>query len=112
MKQVDKINPAQKQTSFQYCALSFLPWKNPVATADGYIFEITHVIPFIKKYGIHPVTKEELKIGDLVKLNFQRNEKGEYLCPISKKVLNESSHIIAIKESGNVYSFESYDELN
>lgn len=34
------------------------------------------------------------------------------MCPISKKILTENSHIIAIKETGNVYSYEAYDELN
>ena len=34
------------------------------------------------------------------------------MCPISKKILSETSHIIAIRETGNVYSYEAYEELN
>jgi peptidyl-prolyl cis-trans isomerase-like protein 2 len=45
---------------------------------------------------------------ELIKLNFHKNEKGEYHCPITYKVFNDFSHIIAIRETGNVYSYEAY----
>ena len=31
---------------------------------------------------------------------------GEYHCPITFRVFNENSHIVAIRTSGNVYSYE------
>ena len=70
------------------------------------------MIPFIQKFNVHPVTKEPLKLNQIAKLNFCQNEWGEFTCPISKKVFTENSHIIAIRETGNVYSWETYCELN
>ena len=31
---------------------------------------------------------------------------GKYHCPVTFKVFNENSHIVAIRTSGNVYSYE------
>ena len=31
---------------------------------------------------------------------------GDYHCPITFKVFNENSHIVAIRTSGNVYCYE------
>ena len=50
--------------------------------------------------------------SDLVKINFHKNDDGDFHCPVTYKLLTDSSHIIAIKETGNVYSFEAYKELN
>ena len=33
---------------------------------------------------------------------------GQYHCPITFKVFNENSHIVAIRPSGNVYAYEVY----
>ena len=33
-------------------------------------------------------------------------------CPLTFKQFNENSKIIAVKETGNVYSYEAYKELN
>jgi len=43
---------------------------------------------------------------DLVKLHFQKNKKEEFHCPVTYKVFNENSHIVAIKTTGNVFSYE------
>ncbi len=48
----------------------------------------------------------------MIKLEISKNDKGLLHCPITYKVFNENSHIVAIKESGNVYSYEAYKELN
>ena len=34
---------------------------------------------------------------------------GDYHCPITFKVFNENSHIVAIRNSGHVYSYEVTD---
>ena len=31
---------------------------------------------------------------------------GDYHCPVTYKVFNDHSHIVAIKTSGNVFSYE------
>ncbi len=49
---------------------------------------------------------------DLIKLNFHKNADGEYHCPLTFKVFTENSHIVAVRTSGNVFSFESVDQLN
>lgn len=37
---------------------------------------------------------------------------GDFHCPVTYKVFTKSSHIVAVKPSGNVYAYEAIDELN
>ena len=53
-----------------------------------------------------------MKINDLIKLNFHKNEKNELHDPVSFKVFTDFTKIVAIKTSGNVYCFDTVDELN
>ena len=86
--------------------------ENPYCTPEGIIFDLAAIAPFLKKYGRNPVTGEKLEAKQLVKINFHRNTKEEIHCPITFKVLTESSHIVAIRPSGNVYSYDAIDRLN
>ena len=70
---------------FYWCALSFLPFKTPVATPDGTIFWLTNIVPYIQKYKRNPVTGESMKLSDLTMLKFQQNDKKEFFCPVTKK---------------------------
>lgn len=54
----------------------------------------------------------QLEAKDLIKLNFHKNASGDYHCPITFKVFNANTHIVAIKPSGNVYSYEAVERLN
>lgn len=36
---------------------------------------------------------------------------GEYDCPVTGKVFTPHSHIVALKTTGNVYSYDAIDEL-
>lgn len=101
-----------KKLPFYCCSLSFMPFKDPVCLKDGIIFDIVNILPYIKKYHKNPVTGKPIKSSDLIKLNFHKNEEGEYACPITYKTFTDNSYIIAIPESGNIYSYEAYDELN
>jgi peptidyl-prolyl cis-trans isomerase-like protein 2 len=47
-----------------------------------------------------------------VKLTFHKNSKDEFHCPITYKVFNENSHIVAIAKTGNVFSGEAVEQLN
>jgi peptidyl-prolyl cis-trans isomerase-like protein 2 len=47
-----------------------------MCTTEGHVFEMLHIIPFIKKYGKNPVTGEPLKISDLIAMNWSKNDKG------------------------------------
>ncbi|CAN1333627.1 Peptidyl-prolyl cis-trans isomerase CYP65 [Linum perenne] len=101
-----------KRLPFYCCALTFTPFKTPVCTADGSIFEIMYIVPYIVKYGKHPVTGTPLKQEDLIPLNFHKNSEEEFHCPVLNKVFTEFTHIVAIKTTGNVFCYEAVKELN
>ena len=101
-----------KKLPFYCCSLSFTPFNDPVCLIDGTIFDIINILPYIKKFKKNPITGFPLKITDLIKLNFFKNQENEYHCPVTYKVFTEHSVIIAIRETGNVYSFEAFEELN
>lgn len=104
--------PQIKKLPFYCCSLSFMPFKDPYCLPDGTIFDIINILPYIRKFKKNPITGLPMKANELIKLNFTKNQEGDYHCPITYKVFTENSTIIAIKETGNVYSFEAYDELN
>ena len=101
-----------KRLPFFCCSLSFMPFQDPVCLKDGTIFDIVNILPYLKKFKKNPVNGKPLKSSDLIKLNFYKNQDDEYHCPVTYKVFTENSIIIAIKETGNVYSYEAFDELN
>jgi len=71
-----------------------------------------NIIPYIKKYKRNPVTAQPLKMTDLIKLKFHKNQNGEFHDPISYKIFTDFTHIVAIKTSGNVYGYDTVEELN
>ena len=107
-----------------------------MSTDDGVCFEIVNIVPFLRKNKRHPVTGAPLTLSELTRLHFHRNADGEYHCPVLNKarlrlacalvllycspllahrcsqVFTESTHIVAVKTSGNVYCFQAVDELN
>ena len=96
---------------FYCCSLSLAPFTNPVCTSDGMIFDLLHILPYIKKYKKNPVTGTQLSSKDLIKLNFFKNSEEQYHCPVTYKVFTETSKIVAVKPTGNVYSFEAVNQL-
>merc|ERR1712226_519621 len=88
------------------------PFTSPFVTRTGHVFEISAILPFLKKNSINPVTGGKLEVDDLIKLNFSKNKKNQFHCPITYKVFTNSSFIVAIATSGNVYSMEAVNELN
>lgn len=101
-----------KRLPFYCCALTFTPFEDPVCTADGHVFEVMNIIPYITKHGKHPVTGAPLKQKDLIPLIFHKNPEGEFHCPVLNKVFTEFTHIVAIKTTGNVFCYEAVKELN
>uniref|UniRef100_A0A5B7BCV8 Putative peptidyl-prolyl cis-trans isomerase CYP65 isoform X2 n=1 Tax=Davidia involucrata TaxID=16924 RepID=A0A5B7BCV8_DAVIN len=101
-----------KRLPFYCCALTFTPFEDPVCTKDGSVFDIMNLIPYIRKYGKHPVTGAPLKQEDLIPLTFHKNSEGEYHCPVLNKVFTEFTHIVAVKTTGNVFCYEAIKELN
>jgi len=53
----------------------------------GIVFDIISIVPIIKKHGKNPITGNELKQQDLVKLNFYKNDEGQIHCPVTFKLL-------------------------
>lgn len=94
------------------CFLSLQPFKTPVATRDGQVFEVAFIIAYIKKYKVNPVTGGRLDVNELVPLQFHYNEEGKIRCPVIFKEFTAASHVVANMASGHVYSFEAVQELN
>jgi len=112
-----KLKVGDGTTSFRplpyyCCALSFQPFEDPVANPEGVIYDITNIIPFIQKYKVDPMSGKAISAKDLTPLHFHRNDEGKYICPVTFKEFTDYSHIVAVRPSGNVYSWEAIDELN
>lgn len=98
---------------FDCCALSLQPWSLPVCSvSEGTLFELTNIVPFLKKHGINPATGAKLEGKDLLRVNFFKNQNGKFHDPVSFKEFNEHSHIVAIRSSGNVFSYDTVQQLN
>ena len=78
---------------------------------DGSVFELTQIVPFIRRQGLHPVTGEPLAARDLVPLHFARNAEGEFCCPVTGRLFTVHSRIAAIRTTGNVYAWEALQTL-
>ncbi|XP_022108867.1 peptidyl-prolyl cis-trans isomerase-like 2 [Acanthaster planci] len=103
---------AFRRLPFDHCSLSFQPFEHPYCTKDGVIFDLVSIIPYLKKYGTNPITGEAMDTKALIKLNFRKNANGKYHCPVTYKVFNANTHIVAVKPTGNVYAYEAIDQLN
>ncbi|KAF7727292.1 Peptidyl-prolyl cis-trans isomerase cyp8 [Apophysomyces ossiformis] len=101
-----------KRLPFYCCSLSLQPFEFPVCTPEGIVFDLTHIVPYLKKYGTNPVTGEKLETKNLIKLNFYKNDKDEYYCPVTYKVFSDHTVIAAIKTTGNVFAYDTIERLN
>ncbi|KAG2391868.1 hypothetical protein C9374_013353 [Naegleria lovaniensis] len=102
-----------KSLPFYHCCLTFQPITGePVATRDGYMFDILNILPWIRKHHIHPITGEPLEMNNLIRLHIKMNEEGKPYCPATNRIFTEQSHIVAIAKTGNVYSWNGIENLN
>ncbi|KAK4505323.1 hypothetical protein PRZ48_003286 [Zasmidium cellare] len=101
-----------KRLPFNFCAVSLQPFEHPVCTGDGTIFDLTNILPWIKKHGTNPVNGQPLKSSELIKLNFAKNEEGEYVDPVTFKVITDNTHLVALRNTGNVFSYDTVERLN
>lgn len=95
-----------RRLPFDHCAVSMQPFENPYCDSQGNIFDLAALVPFLKKHKVNPVTGGKLDVKSLTKLNFTKNSSGEYHCPVMFKAFTPYSHIVAIKPTGNVFSYE------
>lgn len=79
---------------------------------EGTVFDILNIMPYIKKFGKHPITGRPITAKDLIRLTFHKNPQGEYMCPITYKAFTDHSHIVFIRTSGQVYSMEAVEQMN
>ncbi|KAJ6119965.1 hypothetical protein N7523_004245 [Penicillium sp. IBT 18751x] len=103
---------AFKRLPFNFCSLSLQPFAHPVCTPTGTIFDLTNILPWIKKHGTNPVDGSPLKNSDLIKLTIAKNEDGDYVDPVTYKPLTDNTHIVALRNTGNVFSWDTVDRLN
>jgi peptidyl-prolyl cis-trans isomerase-like protein 2 len=117
-----------KRLPFNFCAASLQPFKHPVCTSEGTIFDVEVISQWLAKHGTNPVTGKPLKDKDLIKLNFARNgdtdahdggggagdRQGEMVDPVTFKVFTDNTHIVAIRHGGeaNVFAWETVERLN
>ncbi|KAI9877101.1 MAG: Peptidyl-prolyl cis-trans isomerase cyp8 [Pleopsidium flavum] len=101
-----------KRLPFNFCAVSLQPFNHPVCTSNGTIFDLTNILPWLKKHGTNPVTGLPLKSSELFKLNFAKNDEGEMVDPVTFKVFTDNTHIVALKTTGNVFAWETVERLN
>lgn len=88
------------------------PFSNPVCTVDGTIFDDDHITSWLKKYGTNPVTGKPLKTAELVKLHFAKNEEGDMVDPVTFKIFTDNTHIVALRNTGNVFAYDTVERLN
>lgn len=70
------------------------------------------ILPWIKKHGTNPVDRTPLKTSDLIKLHLAKNDAGEYIDPVTYKVLTDNTHIVALRNTGNVFAYDTVERLN
>ena len=83
-----------------------------MCTAQGTIFELTNILPWIKKHGTNPVDGSPLKGSELIKLHLAKNEDDEYVDPVTYKVFTDNTHIVALGNTGNVFAYDTVERLN
>jgi peptidyl-prolyl cis-trans isomerase-like protein 2 len=97
---------------FDHCALSLTPFESPVCTPEGVVFDILNLTPFVRKHKSNPVTGEPMTTGEIIRLNMSKNSDGVWHCPVLYKVFNNNTHVVAIRNTGNVFSYDAVHELN
>ncbi|XP_035932352.1 RING-type E3 ubiquitin-protein ligase PPIL2 isoform X3 [Halichoerus grypus] len=101
-----------RRLPFDHCSLSLQPFVYPVCTPEGVVFDLLNIVPWLKKYGTNPSNGEKLDGRSLIKLNFAKNKEGKYHCPVLFTVFTNNTHIVAVRTTGNVYTYEAVEQLN
>ncbi|KAF2456945.1 cyclophilin type peptidyl-prolyl cis-trans isomerase/CLD [Lineolata rhizophorae] len=105
--------PTFKRLPFNYCALTLQPFSHPVCTPTGTVFDLEHIAAYLKKHGnVNPVDGGPLKPSELLKLDFTKNEDGEYVDPVTMKPFTDNTHLVALSTSGNVFAWDTVHRLN
>ena len=76
------------------------------------IFDAKNIKQWLETHTTNPVNSTPLKASDLITLNFSKNNDNEFADPVSSRVFTDSSHIVALKSTGNVFSWDSVERFN
>lgn len=124
-----------KKLSFYCCSLSLNTFSNPVFIKDetlppctisntilhnGHIFDKDNLIKYTNEHGLtDPITNSPFVFTSdsnhsnlAIDLYFTKDSQGQYCCPITGKIFNDYSFIVALVPTGNVFSFEALDMLS
>lgn len=116
-----------RRLPFNFCAASLQPFKNPVCTPEGTIFDVEVIGSWLDKNDTNPVNGQPLNPKDLIKLNFARNAdaevdsnagptdgKGDMIDPVTFKVFTDNTHIVAVRHGtyANVFAWETVEQMN
>ncbi|OAA71953.1 peptidyl-prolyl cis-trans isomerase cyp8 [Akanthomyces lecanii RCEF 1005] len=116
-----------RKLPFNFCAASLQPFKNPVCTPDGTIFDVEVIGAWLEKHpNQNPVDGAPLQKRDLIKLNFARNaesdsrgaglsdSKGDLVDPVTYKVFTDNTHIVAIRHGtyANAFAWDTVERMN
>lgn len=112
-----ELSILHRRLKFDTCCLSLNSVNiKPMGLCDEdgycYVFECDLIVKFLEKFQIHPITGRKVSVKDLIELKFHKNNEDQYHCPVIYKLFNQLSKIIVNKKTGNVYSFEAYQQLN
>ncbi|KAK3357243.1 hypothetical protein B0T25DRAFT_538632 [Lasiosphaeria hispida] len=121
-----------KRLPFNFCAASLQPFKNPVCIPDGTMFDVEVIGTWLAKHPTNPINGSPLAAKDLIKLNFARNGdtgpqssdrnrngglsdgKGDFIDPVTFKVLTDNTHIVAVRHGtyANVFAWDTVERMN
>lgn len=90
------------------------PFQEPVCTADGQIFDHENIIRWLINHDTNPTNGSPLKQGDLIKLQFAKNETGGYVDPVTFKEFTDNTHMVAVRhgDTANVFAYDTLERLN
>ncbi|KAJ2808576.1 cyclophilin peptidyl-prolyl cis-trans isomerase Cyp8 [Coemansia guatemalensis] len=98
--------------AFDCCALSLKPFKSPMCTPDGYVFDSNNIIEYVKENHKHPFTGEHLDTKGLLQIKYHKNADGNYVDPVTFKQFSEFTKIVVNRKTGHVYLASTIDEFN
>ncbi|XP_012274913.1 peptidyl-prolyl cis-trans isomerase-like 2 [Orussus abietinus] len=101
-----------RRLPYDHCCLSLQPFEHPYCDSDGNVFELEPILNYIKRLKHNPVTGKPLDAKSLIKLHFFKNADDQYHCPVLFKVFTKHMNIVAIRTTGNVFSYEAVEQLN
>jgi len=107
-----KAPTAFRRLPLDHCCLSLVPWRHPYIDPQGNVYDLEAILPYVKKNKVNPVTGEPLSDKQLTRANFDASPQGGYRCPVLYKPLTNHCHVVCVRPTGNVYSYEAVEELN